>query len=119
MKTIGLIALMHQSGLQIPAAEGSAIPVFEGVFADIGDQQSISESVSTFGSHVSNVVRILRHASRRSLVLLDELGTSTDPDEGSALAKAIIAHLARRNIRHGRDDSPQERGSIRRKLRTT
>ena len=98
MKTIGLIALMHQSGLQIPAAEGSAIPVFEGVFADIGDQQSISESVSTFGSHVSNVVRILRHASRRSLVLLDELGTSTDPDEGSALAKAIIAHLARRNV---------------------
>ena len=98
MKTIGLIALMHQSGLQIPAAEGSAIPVFEGVFADIGDQQSISESVSTFGSHVSNVVRILRHASRRSLVLLDELGTSTDPDEGSALAKAIIGHLARRNI---------------------
>ena len=98
MKTIGLIALMHQSGLQIPAAEGSAIPVFEGVFADIGDQQSISESVSTFGSHVSNLVRILRHASRRSLVLLDELGTSTDPDEGSALAKAIIGHLARRNI---------------------
>ena len=98
MKTIGLIALMHQSGLQVPAAEGSAIPVFEGVFANIGDQQSISESVSTFGSHVSNVIRILRHASRRSLVLLDELGTSTDPDEGSALAKAIIAHLARRNV---------------------
>ena len=98
MKTIGLIALMHQSGLQIPAADGSAIPVFEGVFADIGDQQSISESVSTFGSHVSNLVRILRHASGESLVLLDELGTSTDPDEGSALAKAIIAHLARRNI---------------------
>ena len=98
MKTIGLIALMHQSGLQIPAAEGSSIPVFEGVFADIGDQQSISESVSTFGSHISNVVRILRNASRRSLVLLDEVGTSTDPDEGSALAKAIIAHLARRNI---------------------
>ena len=98
MKTIGLIALMHQSGLQVPAAEGSAIPVFEGVFANIGDQQSISESVSTFGSHVSNVIRILRHASRRSLVLLDELGTSTDPDEGSALAKAIIGHLAGRNI---------------------
>ena len=98
MKTIGLIALMHQSGLQIPAADGSAIPVFEGVFADIGDQQSISESVSTFGSHVSNLVRILRHASGESLVLLDELGTSTDPDEGSALAKAIISHLARGNI---------------------
>ena len=79
MKTIGLTALMHQSGLQVPAAEGSAIPVFEGVFANIGDQQSISESVSTFGSHVSNVIRILRHASARSLVLLDELGTSTEP----------------------------------------
>ncbi len=98
MKTIGLIALMHQSGLQIPAAEGSAIPVFEGVFADVGDQQSISESVSTFGSHVSNLVRILRHAGPKSLVLLDELGTGTDPDEGSALAKAIVAHLARRRI---------------------
>ena len=98
LKTIGLIALMHQSGLQIRADGGSAIPVFDGVFADIGDQQSISDSVSTFGSHMSNVVRILRHASPRSLVLLDELGTSTDPDEGAALAKAIIAYLARRNI---------------------
>ena len=94
MKTVGLAALMHQSGLRVPADEGSALPVFDGVFADIGDQQSISDSVSTFGSHIQNVVKILRHAGLRSLVLLDELGTSTDPEEGSALAKAVISHLA-------------------------
>lgn len=94
MKTVGLAALMHQSGLRVPADEGSALPVFDGVFADIGDQQSISDSVSTFGSHIQNVVKILRHAGPQSLVLLDELGTSTDPEEGSALAKAVIAHLA-------------------------
>ena len=96
MKNVGLAALMHQSGLQISAEEGSALPVFEGVFADIGDSQSIADSVSTFGSHMRSVIRILRHAGPRSLVLLDELGTSTDPEEGSALAKAIIAHLARK-----------------------
>ncbi len=96
MKNVGLAALMHQSGLQIPAQEGSSLPVFEGVFADIGDSQSIADSVSTFGSHMRSVVDILRHAGPRSLVLLDELGTSTDPEEGSALAKAIIAHLARK-----------------------
>ena len=94
MKTVGLAALMHQSGLRVPAEEGSALPVFDGVFADIGDQQSISDSVSTFGSHIQNVVKILRHASSESLVLLDEIGTSTDPEEGSALAKAVISHLA-------------------------
>lgn len=94
MKTVGLAALMHQSGLRVPSDEGSALPVFDGVFADIGDQQSISDSVSTFGSHIQNVVKILRHAGPRSLVLLDELGTSTDPEEGSALAKAVISHLA-------------------------
>ena len=94
MKNVGLAALMHQSGLQIPAEEGSALPIFEGVFADIGDSQSIADSVSTFGSHMRSVIDILRHAGPRSLVLLDELGTSTDPEEGSALAKAIIAHLA-------------------------
>ena len=98
MKTVGLAALMHQSGLQIPAEEGSALPVFEGVFADIGDRQSIADSVSTFGSHIRSVVSILRRAGPRSLALLDELGTSTDPEEGSALAKAIIAHLARSKV---------------------
>ena len=96
MKNVGLAALMHQSGLQIPAEEGGALPIFEGVFADIGDSQSIADSVSTFGSHMRSVINILRHAGPRSLALLDELGTSTDPEEGSALAKAIIAHLARK-----------------------
>ena len=98
MKTVGLAALMHQSGLQIPADEGCGLPVFDGVFADIGDQQSVAESVSTFGSHMRNVVRILRRAGSRSLVLLDEVGASTDPEEGSALAKAIIARLARAGV---------------------
>ena len=98
MKTVGLAALMHQSGLQIPADAGCSLPVFDGVFADIGDQQSVAESVSTFGSHMRNVIGILRRAGRRSLVLLDEVGASTDPEEGSALAKAIIARLARAEI---------------------
>ncbi len=98
MKTVGLLALMHQSGLHIPADEGSSLPVFDAVYADVGDQQSIADSVSTFGSHIGNVVDILKHATSRSLVLMDELGTSTDPEEGSALAKAIIGHLAKRRI---------------------
>ena len=98
MKTMGLLALMHQSGLHIPADEGSSLPVFDGVYADVGDQQSIEESVSTFSSHVLNTVNILAAAGPASLVLLDELGTSTDPEEGSALAKAILEHLSSRSI---------------------
>lgn len=98
MKTVGLLALMHQSGLHIPADEGSSMPVFEGVYADVGDQQSIERSVSTFSSHMRNVIEILDVAGSQALVLLDELGTSTDPEEGSALAKAILDHLATKGI---------------------
>ncbi len=96
LKTLGLMALMHQSGIQIPARESSALPVFDGVFADIGDAQSIDRSVSTFSSHMERVVKIIERASEHSLVLLDELGTGTDPEEGSALARAILDTLVNR-----------------------
>ena len=99
LKTLGLLALMHQAGLQPPAEAPTVLPVFDGVYADIGDQQDIERSVSTFSSHISNIARILDAATPRSLVLLDELGTSTDPEEGSALAKAVLAHLADRGVR--------------------
>ncbi|MDE2765791.1 MAG: endonuclease MutS2, partial [Chloroflexota bacterium] len=96
LKTLGLLALMHQAGLQTPCAPTTRLPVFDAVYADIGDQQSIEASVSTFSSHVANIAAILRAASGRSLVLLDEVGTSTDPEEGAALAQAVLAHLAER-----------------------
>ena len=98
LKTIGLFALMHQCGMQLPAFTGTALAIFDGVYADIGDAQSIERSVSTFSSHMGNVVRIVREAGPRSLVLLDELGTGTDPDEGSALARSILSYLLRRGI---------------------
>ena len=94
MKTVGLLALMHQAGLQIPADDGSVLPVFDGVYADVGDQQSIEQSVSTFSSHMRSVIDIIGAATPESLVLLDELGTSTDAEEGSALARAILEYLA-------------------------
>ena len=99
LKTLGLFAMMNQSGLALPLDEGSILPIFDGIYADIGDEQSINQSLSTFSAHITNVSSITSAATENSLVLLDELGSGTDPQEGGAIAMAVLDYLIEKKSR--------------------
>lgn len=94
LKTVGLIAVMAQAGLPIPADSGSTLPAFDGIWIDVGDEQSLHQSLSTFSAHLRRILDIVHRARPRTLVLLDELGAGTDPDEGAAIGRAIVEHLS-------------------------
>ncbi len=96
LKTVGLVAMMAQAGMFIPAGEGSTLPIFDDIFIDVGDEQSLQQSLSTFSAHLTQILRILKSATDRSLVLIDEMGAGTDPDEGAAIGQTVLDELLHR-----------------------